>query len=177
MHNAYTPKESDRAWTCSYTHVQEEEEEEKSEKKFHSPTTPWLLLRPIIQIPRASGSEGNHQNRMQRVATKITQRSRTLRSPPPNNTNAHALKNPRLLQIQHSPFVEFINLPSSFHLSILALRHHQPPRPPPSTPATGAILPPITPQPHHHRSKTRKLQIACLIVYITMKENKTTRRE
>jgi len=89
----YAPIESHRAGTFAYKYFWEEEEEKKSEKKVRSPKMPWLLLRPIIQIPRASGSEGNHQNRMQSVANKITQRSRTRRSPPPNTRRSHKTTN------------------------------------------------------------------------------------
>ncbi|KAK7411813.1 hypothetical protein VNO78_03254 [Psophocarpus tetragonolobus] len=54
------------------------------------------------------------------------------------NAQLHAFKNPRLLQIQHSPPSKFIDLPSPFHLLFLALRHRQPPPPPPS-PAAAAL--------------------------------------
>lgn len=117
----------------------------------------------FIQIPRASGSEGNHQNCMQREATKITQRSRTPRSPTPMHQNAqqlHAPENPRLLQIQHSPPREFIDRNSQFHLLfLLPLRHRQPPPSPPSPASAGAAPSRITTQKHSppHRSKTPQI--------------------
>ncbi|KAK7328683.1 hypothetical protein VNO77_22800 [Canavalia gladiata] len=84
------------------------------------------------------------------------------------NAQLHALKNPRLLQIQHSPYpTKFIDLSSPFHL----LLHHQyqqqpepsPPSPPPPE-ASGAFHPPITTQAHRrvslqHRSKNCKLRV------------------
>ncbi|WVZ19103.1 hypothetical protein V8G54_006425 [Vigna mungo] len=58
------------------------------------------------------------------------------------NTQLHALKNPRLLQIQHSPPPKFIDTPSTFHRLFLLQHRHQPPLPPPSPTATCATLPP-----------------------------------
>lgn len=124
----------------------------------------------FIQIPRASGSEGNHQNCMQREATKITQRSRTPRSPTPMHQNAqqlHAPENPRLLQIQHSPRREFIDRNSQFCLLFLLLLpllgHRQPPSPP-SSPA-GAAPPRSQLKITRHRTdrKPANYEIACVL--------------
>lgn len=59
------------------------------------------------------------------------------------NTQLHALKNPRLLQIQHSPTPKFIEPPSTFHRLFLLHHRHQPPPPPPSPAATRVTLPPM----------------------------------
>ncbi|CAJ1975716.1 unnamed protein product [Sphenostylis stenocarpa] len=48
------------------------------------------------------------------------------------NAKLHALKNPRLLQIQHSLPPKFIDIPSPFHRFFLLLHRHEPPPPPPS---------------------------------------------
>ncbi|KAH1232355.1 hypothetical protein GmHk_09G025030 [Glycine max] len=110
---------------------------------------------------------------MQIAATKITQHSRTQpRSPTPMHKNAqqqihHALKNPRLLQIQHSPRREFIDRNSQFCLLFLLLLpllgHRQPPSPP-SSPA-GAAPPRSQLKITRHRTdrKPANYEIACVL--------------